>query len=92
MLHQDTSLGIALPCCSIHLNMVDMHRCLRTHLAISILRGGEAGWPLTSSYQTHMPRAQVESLLRGEGGLASVRSSRLYLVDLAGAQCDALIS
>ena len=31
-------------------------------------------------------RAQVESMLRGESGLASVRSSRLYLVDLAGAR------
>ena len=34
---------------------------------------------------------QVESLLRGDSGLASVRSSRLYLVDLAGAQRNALL-
>ena len=43
---------------------------------------------MTASFQTHMlpVRAQVESMLRGDSGLASVRSSRLYLVDLAGAQ------
>ena len=34
-------------------------------------------------------REQVESMLRGDSGLASVRSSRLYLIDLAGAQCYA---
>ena len=43
---------------------------------------------MTASLQTHMlpAREQVESMLRGDSGLASVRSSRLYLVDLAGAR------
>lgn len=48
---------------------------------------------MTSPNQTYTLRAgaQVESLLRGDGGLASVRSSRLYLVDLAGALRGALL-